>query len=51
MDKFTLRMGRVNRVTDQTSDLSTAANSIVAPADELAVRAVELANQFYTVAE
>ena len=39
MDGCSLRMLRGNRVTDQKSDLSTAANSILARADELAVRA------------
>ena len=38
-------------MTDQKSDLSTAANSILVRADELAVRAAELENQFNPVAE
>ena len=51
MDRFPLRMWRGNRVTDQKSDLSTAANTILARADELAVRAAELEDQFNPVAE
>ena len=51
MDRFSLRMWRGNRITDQKSDLSTAANSILALADELAVRAEELENRFNLVVE
>ena len=51
MDRFPLRMCRGNRVTDQKSDLSTAANSILARADDLAVRAAELEDQFNPVEE
>ena len=51
MDSFPLRMWRGNRVTDQRSHLSTAANSILARVDELAVRAAELEDQFNPVAE
>ena len=51
MDRFSLRMWRGNRVTDQTSDVSTAANSIRAQADELAVRAAELENPINPVVE
>ena len=51
MDRFPLRRWRGTRVTDQKSDLATAANSILARADELAVRAAELADQFNPVAE
>ena len=51
VDRFPLRMWRGNRVTDQKSDLSTAANSILARADELAVRAAVLEDQFNPVAE
>ena len=45
-DRFFLRMWRRNRITDQDSDWSTAATHILAQAEELAVRAAELANQF-----
>ena len=51
MDRFSLRMWRGNPVTDQKCDLSTAANSILARADELAVRAVGLENRFNPVVE
>ena len=51
MDRFPLRMWRGNRVSNQKSDLSTAAHSILARADELAVRAVELEDQFNPVVE
>ena len=51
MDRFPLRMWRGNGVTDQKSDLATAANSILAQANELAVRAAELEDQFNPVAE
>ena len=51
MDRFPLRMWRGNRITDQKSDLSTAANSILARADELAVRAAELDHQFNPIVE
>ena len=51
MDWFCLRMWQGNRLTDQKSDLSTAANSILALADELAVRAVVLENRFNPVEE
>ena len=51
MDRFSLHMWRGNRVIDQESDTSTAANSILTPADELAVRAAELENQFNAVPE
>ena len=51
MDRFPQRMWRGNRVTDQKPDLSTAPNSILARADELAVRAAELEDQFHPVAE
>ena len=51
MDRFPLRMWRGNRVTDQKSELSTAANSILARADEPAVRAAELEDQFNPVTE
>ena len=42
MDRFYLRMWRGNLVTDQKSDLETAANSMLARADVLAVRGAEL---------
>ena len=48
MDRFAVRMWRGNRVPDQKSDLLRPANSIFARADELAVSAAELDNQFYT---
>ena len=51
MNRFPLRMWRENRVTDQKSDLSTAANSILARADEIAVRAAQLENEFNHIAE
>ena len=51
MDRFSLHMWRGNWVTDQKSDLSTAANWILTPADELAVRAAEVENQFNPVVE
>ena len=51
MDRFSLRMWQGNRLTDQKSDLSTAASSILALADELAVRAVELENRFNPIEE
>ena len=51
MDRFPLRIWRGNQVTDQKSDLSTAANSILARADLLAVRAAELEDQFNSGAE
>ena len=51
MDRFPLRMWRENPVTDEKSDLSTAANSILVRADELAVRAAELEDQFNPVVE
>ena len=51
MDRFYLRMLRGTSVTDQKSDLSTAANSILAWADVLAVRAAELENHCNPVAE
>ena len=44
-------MWRGNWVTDHKSDLTIAANSMVAQAHERAVRAAELENQFYRVAE
>ena len=40
-----------NRVTDQKSDLSIAANSLLARADEQAVRAAELEDQFNPVVD
>ena len=49
MDRFFLPTWRGNPLTDQKSDLSTATNSILAKADELAVRAVELENRFNPV--
>ena len=49
MDGFSLPMWRGHRVTDQESDLSTAANSMLVRADELAVRDAELENQFNPV--
>ena len=51
MDRFPLPMWRSNRATDQESDLSTAANSVLARADELAVRAAEVEDQFNPVVE
>ena len=51
MDRFCLRMWRGNLVTDQKYDLSTAVNSILTQADELAVRAAELGNRFNPVVE
>ena len=51
MNRFSMRMWRGNQVTDQKPDLSTAANSILAQRDELAVRAAELDHQFNPVAE
>ena len=51
MDRFSLPMWRGNRVTDQKSDLSTAANPILARADEVAVRVAELATRFNPVVE
>ena len=44
-------MWRGNWVTDHKSDLTIAANSMVAQAHECAVRAAELENQFNIVAE
>ena len=51
MDRFPLRMWRGTQATNQKSDLSTTTNSILARADELAVRAAELEDQFNPVAE
>ena len=51
MDRFSLRMWGGNQVTDPKSDLWTAANSILARADELAVRAAEWGYQCYPVVE
>ena len=51
MNRFFLRMWRENRVTYQKPNLSTAANSILARPDELAVRAAQLEDQFHPVAE
>ena len=51
MARFFLFMWRGNRVTDQPSDLSTAANSILTHEDELALRRAELENEFNVVAE
>ena len=51
MDRLCLHMWREHRGTDQKSDLSTPVNSILARADELAVRAAELENLFNPVAE
>ena len=51
MLRFSLRMWRGNLETEPKSDLSTSANCILARADEFAVRAAELANQFNPVIE
>ena len=51
MDRFLLRMWRGNSITYQKSDLLTAANSILARAHELAVRAAELEAQFHPFTE
>ena len=51
IDRLSLRMWSGNPVTDKTSALSTAANSILARGNELVVRAVELENQFTPIAE
>ena len=51
MDRFYLRMLRGTSVTNQKSDLSTAANSILACVDVLAVWPVELENYCNPVAE
>ena len=51
MDRFSLHMWRGNRVTDQKSNLSTAANSILTQGVELAVTAAELEDQFNPMAE
>ena len=51
MDRFSLRMQRGDRVTDQKSDLSTPTSSILARADQREVRAAELENQFNPVLE
>ena len=50
VDRYSLRTWRGNRVTDQKSDLATATNSSHARADEIAVKAAELDNQFNLVA-
>ena len=51
MDRFSRHVWRGNGVTDPKSDLLTDANCILARAYELAVRAVELDNQFNPVVE
>ena len=51
MERFSLQMWRANWVTDQKCDMSTAANSILARVNNLAIRAADLENQFNTVAE
>ena len=51
MNRFSLRIWRGHRVTDEESHLSTAANFILAHAGELASSAAELQNQFNPVAE
>ena len=51
MDRFSQRMWRGNHLTDQKSDLLTAANFMHIWANELAMRAAELKNQFHAVVE
>ena len=51
MDRFCRRMWGGNRVTDHKPDITKAANSILARADQLAVRVAELETQFNPVAE
>ena len=46
MDRFSLRMWRGKPVTDQKTDLATAANYILARVDELAVSPAGLDNPF-----
>ena len=50
IDRFPLRMWRGKRVTDHKSDSSTAANSILARAEELPVRAAGRGDQFNPLA-
>ena len=51
MYRYSLCMWRGNRVTDKKSDLSIAANSILARADELAVSPAQVNKQYNPVAE
>ena len=51
LNRFSLQMWRANCVSDQKSDISTAANSILARVDEVAIRAADQENQFNPVAE
>ena len=51
IDRFSLCMWRGNCATDQKSDLSRAANSILVWRDMLAVTAAERENQFIPVAD
>ena len=51
MNRFPFHTWRGTLVTDQKSDLSTAAESILARADELAVRGAKLDNQVNAIAE
>ena len=51
MKTFSLRMWRGTRVIDQKSNMSTAANSMLAQADELAVSDAKRKNECNAVAE
>ena len=51
MVRFYLRIWQGNQVTVQKSHLATAANTILARADELVVRAAELENQYTRVVD
>ena len=51
MDRFPLRTWRGTLVSDQKSDLSTASKSMLARADELAVRGAKPDNQVNAITE